>query len=295
EMTCSINWRQSVYFMRYSDVLNQSDTILYCAFYGTWYLRFNLGYLLWGYYAYYSISYDITWTMSQCIICLRLIGLSWDLYDKRMYAASLKNNKIVINEKFTSYRLTEIPSFMSVMGYSYFLSSSFAGPQFPYIFYESLIKQINIKNIKENYQKCYNYAIQRIALGFVIMIIVFLFGRIMNDQFFISDTYKEASLVLTGITYIKNKETNEITWDCLKNVDVQNFLLSVNVDDVVQSFNIRTNIWALRYVYTRLRFLNNKNISQFVTLLFLAMWHGSHFGYFNAFFLEFLLSLSQKN
>ncbi len=42
---------------------------------------FNLGYLFIGYLLDSSSEYDITWTMPQCVICLRLIGLAFDLWD----------------------------------------------------------------------------------------------------------------------------------------------------------------------------------------------------------------------
>lgn len=44
-----------------------------------------------------------------------------------------------------------------------------------------------------------------------------------------------------------------------------------------------------RYVYKRLRFLNNKQISQGASLFFLAVWHGLELGYFMNFFLEFII------
>ncbi len=45
----------------------------------------------------------------------------------------------------------------------------------------------------------------------------------------------------------------------------------------------------LRYVFKRLKFLGNKDISQVVTLLFLALWHGMYSGYFMNFMLEFFI------
>lgn len=49
-----------------------------------------------------------------------------------------------------------------------------------------------------------------------------------------------------------------------------------------------------RYVYKRLRFLNNRNISQLCSLVFLAVWHGLSTGYFMCFFLEFLIINGEK-
>ena len=54
------------------------------------------------------------------------------------------------------------------------------------------------------------------------------------------------------------------------------------------SFNINTNLWSKRYVYKRLAFLGNRDLSQLGTLVFLAVWHGFYTGYLWAFALEFL-------
>ena len=44
----------------------------------------------------------------------------------------------------------------------------------------------------------------------------------------------------------------------------------------------------------RLKFLGNKHISQAVTLLYLAVWHGIHSGYYMNFFLEFIMLISEE-
>ncbi len=49
-----------------------------------------------------------------------------------------------------------------------------------------------------------------------------------------------------------------------------------------------------RYMYKRLRFLGNKQLSQVVTLVFLAVWHGFYSGYYVNFFLEFITVFAEK-
>lgn len=49
---------------------------------------FNAAYLLTGYYTMASSDYDISWTMSQCILCLRLMGFSMDFMDGNVKAAA---------------------------------------------------------------------------------------------------------------------------------------------------------------------------------------------------------------
>lgn len=42
---------------------------------------FNLSYLLLGYWFTETDGYDVTWTMPHCVLCLRLIGLAFDVAD----------------------------------------------------------------------------------------------------------------------------------------------------------------------------------------------------------------------
>lgn len=50
-----------------------------------------------------------------------------------------------------------------------------------------------------------------------------------------------------------------------------------------------------RYVFKRLRFLGNKQLSQLLALLFLAVWHGLHSGYYVCFFNEFIVMKFEKD
>ena len=49
-----------------------------------------------------------------------------------------------------------------------------------------------------------------------------------------------------------------------------------------------------RYVFKRLRFLGSKELSQAVTLFFLALWHGLYTGYFVNFAFEFFIVIFEK-
>ena len=50
-----------------------------------------------------------------------------------------------------------------------------------------------------------------------------------------------------------------------------------------------------RYVYKRLKFLGNRSLSQAFALVFLAAWHGLHFGYYVCFFNEFIVMTFEKD
>lgn len=57
---------------------------------------------------------------------------------------------------------------------------------------------------------------------------------------------------------------------------------------------MQTNHWAAEYIYKRLRFLGNRNYSQLGTLIFLAVWHGFHSGYYVTFALEFIVIIFER-
>jgi lysophospholipid acyltransferase 5 len=74
----------------------------------------------------------------------------------------------------------------------------------------------------------------------------------------------------------------------LANALPSTFETATSIDYVISAFNINTNLWSKYYVFKRLKFLGSKELSQFGTLFFLAIWHGFHIMYFVTFLLEFL-------
>lgn len=95
---------------------------------------FNIIYLLAGYINTESEDYDITWTMPQCVLTLKLIALSFDLWDGKK---KLKNEQLSVNSTFTA--LVELPSFMNLMGFVYFPACFLVGPIFSYRRYSDFI------------------------------------------------------------------------------------------------------------------------------------------------------------
>ena len=59
-------------------------------------------------------------------------------------------------------------------------------------------------------------------------------------------------------------------WFCVflgANVRLRIFEAASMMQHMIDSFNINTNAWVMHYVYKRLRFLNNKHMSQFGALV----------------------------
>lgn len=104
----------------------------------------------------------------------------------------------------------------------------------------------------------------------------------------------EGSCIISGISFNGKTEDGVAKWDGLRNIQVSVYETMHTFQDCIDSFNINTNKWVLRYFFKRLRFLGNKNLSHFLTLMFLALWHGLFVGYFTCFFGEFVIMLMEK-
>lgn len=70
--------------------------------------------------------------MPQCILVLRLIGCSFDLYDGRQPAEKL-------NEESKKVALVKRPAFLEFAAHMFFPASFIVGPQFPMKRYQDFV------------------------------------------------------------------------------------------------------------------------------------------------------------
>ncbi|KAF8978361.1 Lysophosphatidylcholine acyltransferase 3 [Entomortierella lignicola] len=120
---------------------------------------------------------------------------------------------------------------------------------------------------------------------------VFIFwwtGKTVLNKYLGIWTIGEGPCVLSGITFNGYNPQGKPEWDGLRNVNPINYEFATSLTQIVGSFNMNTNFWAKLYVFKRLIFLGNKNLSALGVLTFLAIWHGTHIGYFICFGLEFM-------
>ena len=102
----------------------------------------------------------------------------------------------------------------------------------------------------------------------------------------------EGNAIRYGLTFKGFKEEvgkKVEDWSACANIDVRLFEMATEFNHYIQSFNINTNRWAARHIFKRLIFLGNKDLSQLLTLIFLAIWHGFHSGYYVTFVFEFIV------
>lgn len=120
---------------------------------------------------------------------------------------------------------------------------------------------------------------------------------ILFGNFFCVCVYKVnfISTCFIGLSYNGKDENGQTKWNGLANVDLWKLENATEFNHYIQSFNINTNHWVAQYIYKRLKFMNNRYISQGAALLFLSVWHGFHSGYYVCFLFEFLVMYMEKD
>lgn len=117
-----------------------------------------------------------------------------------------------------------------------------------------------------------------------------MFGKLSFYKYIAIWLLSEGVAIRYGLTYNgNNNPEKKAEWNALENIKVYLFETATEFDHYVQSFNVNTNKWVARHIFKRLIFLGNKNVSQFLTLGFLAVWHGFHTGYYVTFVFEFVI------
>ncbi|KAI8645341.1 MBOAT, membrane-bound O-acyltransferase family-domain-containing protein [Parasitella parasitica] len=282
---------------------------------------FNFVYLLLGYYFTASEEYDISWTTSQCVLCLRLIGFSMDYMDGGNLRKE-QGEKLTGPHSFASdCPLQSLPEWCEFLAYCYFPSAFLIGPQFSFSLYSRFLSGPyngeEIRDTKHVEKIQLAYIIRCLSIGITYIIVLqtvcayyptsyiltkeyaakpllqrnvdfWLCGKMVFVKYIGVWLLTEGASTCFGITFQKNGTTAaELSFSGLANSKPLEFELMTSVEQLIPTFNINTNLWVKQYVFKRLRFLENKDLSQIGALTFLAIWHGFHFGYFETFFLEF--------
>ncbi|XP_076333095.1 lysophospholipid acyltransferase 5-like isoform X2 [Tachypleus tridentatus] len=251
-------------------------------------LVFFMGYLLIGYYYTGTQDYDIKWTMPHCVLTLRLIGVSYDVYDGRK-----EMDKLTQDQKKSA--LAKIPSLLEIGGHTYFFGGFLVGPQFSMKRYLNFVSGVFEGRGKVKKPECILPALSRLVLGLVILGVFQMGTLLIPEHYILSSFFEEGSCIMAGLTYNGQDEQGNDLWDGCCNVKLGDYEKTSNFDGVIRSFNINTNLWVAQYIFKRLKFLGNKLLSQAVTLLFLALWHGLHSGYYVCFFNEFIVMKMERD
>ncbi|XP_041377854.1 lysophospholipid acyltransferase 5-like [Gigantopelta aegis] len=276
---------------------------------------FNMLYLLIAYFSELTDGsvYKITWTIPHCVLTLRLTGLVFDLYDGHK-----DERELSADQKKTAIK--RVPSFLEMTGHSMFFGGCLVGPQFPMRMYLDFVHkfakeqegppdsvnagisrflygmlyvalfQIGVYFIPTNYMLSDDF----MELGYLSRCAyVLIWGKVLITKYIGTWLLAEGSIIITGLSYNGTDENGNALWDGCTNVKLRKLEEASSFRKLIEAFNHNTNSWMSKYIFKRLRFLGNKNLSHCLTLLFLAVWHGVHSGYYMCFFLEFFMSSTE--
>jgi len=276
---------------------------------------FQMGYLLGEYYVMETAVYDIKWTIPHCVLTLRLIGQAFDIFDGTKNPDELSKDQ-------KEQALKTIPSIFACAAHVFYPGSFMIGPQFPLRRYFDFVEGKFSKD--DNPPPSIAPGLQRLVIGLTYigiyqlgslivnneyiespsyqalplyqrLLIVGLYGRVMLYKYVSCWIVSEGACILAGISYNGRNSKGEILWDGCENVQIAVFEKSYKFGHLIASFNKCTNHWIAQNVYKRLRFVGNRYVSQGAALLFLAVWHGLHSGYYVCFMMEFIVMKMEKD
>ncbi|KAA3673868.1 lysophospholipid acyltransferase 5 [Paragonimus westermani] len=163
---------------------------------------FNMAYLLSGSYIYNRGTYDINWTTPYCILCLRLIGLTWDLYDGCKPAAE-------ISKLQKRSALTTFPGVLETLSFCFVPTAFISGPQFPMCHYQAFIDgslrpYAILRNRTFLKRFIFNPKVQRTVIRFTmgiagILILSRMLSRFPAEFMLTEEFQQEGACVLLGL------------------------------------------------------------------------------------------------
>ncbi|CAL4063406.1 unnamed protein product, partial [Meganyctiphanes norvegica] len=275
---------------------------------------FQMTYLLAGYYYTGTDTYDIKWSMPHCVLTLRLIALTYDVYDGKKDPAKLSKDQ-------QKTALPQVPSLLEVTAHTYFPASFLVGPQFSMRRYLDFVKGTLVGY---DLPGCVTPGLLRGSLGMFYLVVYQIGIAYFPDEYINSPAYNELPFwqrhfvvgiwakvtlykyiscwliaegvcIMSGLSYSGEDSVGVLQWRGCANVKVRTYEGATTFGHMIASFNTNTNAWVAQYIYKRLRFLNNRYLSQIGALVFLAVWHGLHSGYYACFFMEFVVMKFEKD
>jgi len=261
-----------------------------------------------------NFGHDIDFTTTQSVLTLRLIGTAWDYYDGGKADKELEHDQKM-------NRLKELPSIIELLSYCYFFGGFLIGPQYPFRLYRQFYTKELYTDAKGEKRlpsallptlRCFllgvvylgfhnifagtfpssyfttNEFLHQISFG-KRLIVMWIVCKVAMSKYMGVWLIGECPCTLVGLNFAgHNADGTHKGWRALSNVNPYQFETTLNLQGVVESFNVNTNDWVKRYIFKRLKWVGDRNVSALSALFFLAIWHGFHVGYYLCFFLEYL-------
>ncbi|KAF8164820.1 endoplasmic reticulum protein [Crassisporium funariophilum] len=267
--------------------------------------------------AIYGTSYEtMEVTGPQMVLTMKLTTFAWNVYDGRRKAEDLDKWQL-------SKRITEYPSLLEFLGYSFYFPGILVGPYLDYSEYMELINETAFQHAhikakvkpgrrlppgrkRAAYTKMllgliylgafvlyggkYNYSVA-LDPAFELQPLwkrILLFqigGPIERAKYYAIWTLTEGASILTGLGFTGLGLKGEPQWDGAANVKVLQIEFAENFKVLLDAWNMKTNIWLRECVYKRVTPKGKKPgfRSSMITFFTSAFWHGIASGYYLTF------------
>ena len=269
------------------------------------------GHLLWGYSQQTMINdvLENNIVISQCVLTLKLIGVATSLYDAKIGKKVDEKSSIDSLFALTSSKI----QVLEVMGFCCLFCTCIIGPQLSFRRYREFVNGTLYD--REKVGGNVYYAINRAALAVFYCIIYLVLNSLLPSvHHLITPTFakepfwkkmilnvgmfillfkrymmlwliSEVSCISFGISYVKNKDGSH-NWRGFRNVKPWEWETMTSGMQMFSSMNCSVNVWIIYYILKRLKFLKLPLLSNLVMSLFVSLWHGLYFGYFQTFFFQ---------
>lgn len=256
---------------------------------------------------------DFDITGPQMVLTLKLTSYAWSIWDGRRPAEELDKGQMAA-------RITKEPSLLEFLGYAFYFPAVLVGHSSDLNTYLALTRGTIFDECKEDDAKRHvprgrkRVAYKRGLLGLVFLGLytllspMFNFYRVLQDDWFNHNLItrllivqfigfvertkyygvwklSEGACIVTGLGFSGYDSEGRSTWDDIANLNIPWVEFAPNLKILLDSWNIRTNIWLRECVYKRITPKGRKPGFQSTILTFLtsAVWHGTYSGYYLTF------------
>ncbi|KAF7966921.1 hypothetical protein HWV62_36567 [Athelia sp. TMB] len=278
----------------------------------------NMPWIVFGHIirAWYNLSYEtFEITGPQMVLTMKLSTFAWNVWDGRRAAADLDKWQ-------TEKRIAKYPSFLEFLGFAFYFPGFLVGPYLDFASYMSLIDEsvyAGAATTKKGRKvpkgrKRVAYRKMVTGLGFLALFVTMsgswnfgvaiqdwfrqrswlyrvayfqVCGVIERSKYYAIWTLTEGASILTGLGFAGYSPSGASLWTGAANVDFMNIEFAPNFKVLLDSWNMKTNIWLRECVYKRVTPQGQKPgfKSSMLTFATSAVWHGIAGGYYMTFLL----------
>ncbi|KAH6896401.1 endoplasmic reticulum protein [Coprinopsis sp. MPI-PUGE-AT-0042] len=223
--------------------------------------------------ALYGFSYEtMEVTGPQMVLTMKLTTFAWNVHDGRRKGEELDKWQL-------AKRVTKYPSILEFLGYSFYFPGILVGPYLDYAEYMDLINET---------RAAYTRLVKGLVFlgAFVALNPTFNYLRATTDEFASNPLwYRIVPVFLTGLGFTGFGPGGEAVWNGAANVHVMAIEFPSNFKVLLDSWNMKTNVWLRECVYKRVTPKGKKPgfSSSMITFGTSAFWHGIASGYYFTF------------